>query len=166
MIREATPADRPRLRALQASLASPCPGLLDLAVGDTPGSGGPVALVAAPGDSPGGPTGDDPAGYVLAVPGTPPDGDDRPASGDAVSLAEVVVAPDRRREGHGTALVEAAAARFAGRDRLLLTVRADDDRALAFYRANGFRAVDELPGHYGENGSGDALVLARDLTGG
>lgn len=178
MIREAAPGDRPRLLALQAELASPWPDLLELAVGGDGAGDGPVALVACAGDpTDSGPAGlprGSPVGYLLAVPGGPADergtrrSDDDGTAGTAdpgsVYLAEVVVAPDHRREGHGRGLIEAAAARFAGYDQLRLTARADDEGALAFYRACGFRVVEELPGHYDEaGGTGDGLLLARDL---
>jgi ribosomal protein S18 acetylase RimI-like enzyme len=82
-VRPATPADRPRCRALQTLLPERTPTLLDASVA--------TLLVAGPRGAP--------AGYALAVGGT-----------DA-HLAELVVAPAARREGVGGALVDAVCAR-------------------------------------------------------
>jgi len=156
--REATPADLPRLRALQGHLAAPWPDLLDVAVDDTP-AGGPLALVAEAGRA--GPAdAGEPVGYALVVPDDPETDDGTADSARGVYIAELVVAPDHRREGHGSTLLDALAARFSGYDRLRLTTRADDERALAFYRATGFRVLDDLPDHYE---AGDGLLLGRDI---
>lgn len=175
MIREAVPGDLPRLLALQAELASAWPDLLELAVNGTPTDDGPLALVAYLENGTDELASVDPVGYVLAVPGVPGDsGEGALTAADGamragndpryVYLAEVVVAPNHRREGHGTALIEAAASRFADYDQLRLTARASDERALAFYQTNDFRVIDELPDHYDEGGDGDGLLLARDLA--
>lgn len=174
MIREATPGDFPRLLALQAELASAWPDLLELAVKGGPTDDGPLTLVAYLENGTDEPASVDPAGYVLAVPGVPGDSGGGALTADDgaiqegedpqyVYLAEVVVASEHRREGHGTALIEAAASRFADYDQLRLTARANDKRALAFYQSNDFRVIDELPDHYDEDEDGDGLLLARDL---
>lgn len=159
-IREATHADLPRLRALQAHLAAPWPDLLDVAVDDTP-AGGPLALVVETGRAGSADTGG-PVGYVLVVPDDPETDDSTADSTRGVYVAELVVAPDHRREGHGSTLLDALASRFPGYDRLRLTARADDERALAFYRANGFRVLEDLPDHYED---ADGLLLVRGLGG-
>lgn len=137
-IRPAIAADEPRLRAIQsAALAEPWPELLSAAIG-----GPPAVLVAET---------DRPVGYALVVPGE-----------DAAYLAEIAVAPPEQGRGHGSALLERVLARLAedGVARLRLTVRADDDRARAFYDGFDFRAVDRVPDHYEDC---DGLLLERNL---
>jgi GNAT superfamily N-acetyltransferase len=83
------------------------------------------------------------------------------AYGDEGFVRVLVVHPDRRREGHGRALMAAAAARLAaaGCDRWCLNVFAGNGPALALYAALGFArahakrtvlvpwsAVERLPG--------------------
>ena len=61
-------------------------------------------------------------------------------------LRDLYVAPDRRRQGVGRALVDAivADARAAGAARIGLLTEVGNDRALALYRSVGFEVVDEL----------------------
>lgn len=142
MIREATKSDRPQVRTLQrAELTSPAPELLDLAFESDAGT----VLVAEE---------ETPLGYALAVPG------DRTADPAVVYLAEIVVASDARREGHGSALLEAVAERVADYDELRLTARAADEGALEFYRENEFRILADRPDRYED---GDGVLLVRDL---
>jgi len=133
MIRPGRPADRARLRAIQAAtLAEPAPELL--AAGLEPGP--PALLVAADGDI---------AGYALALDG-----------GDTAYLAELAVAPDRQGEGVGTVLLEAVDDRVtAGRVRV--TVRAGDP-VRSFYESRGFERVERLPGFFGDR---DGVALVR-----
>jgi len=150
MIRAATVGDLPRLRALQlASLAEPWDGLLEPAI-----EGPPVVLVSTLRGRAGAATATDPAapvGYAVAVP-----------EGADAYLAELVVASGHRREGHGTALLDALADRLAaaGHERLTLTVHEADRRARAFYDSNAFGVRSLLPEHYED---GDALVLVRPV---
>lgn len=137
-MRAARPADLPRLRALQSHLSSPWPDLLELGVEGA----GPTVLVSTDDDRP--------VGYALALPG----------EDDVVHVVEVVVAPEHRREGRASALLDAVAARFGEREELRLTARADDERALAFYRESGFREVRRLPDHYDD---AEGILLARPL---
>lgn len=150
MIRDATQDDLPRLRALQeAALEEPWPQLLALAVRE----GGPCALVSATSDG-------TPVGYALAVAGGPDDPGSREGADQAVAyIAEIAVAPAHRREGRASALLEAVADRFADRDAVRLTARADDESALAFYRANGFEAVSTIADHYQDET--DGVLLGR-----
>jgi len=143
MIRAATPADGPRLRAIQAaSLPEPWPDLLEPAI-----EGPPVVLVADP------PSAAGPVGYAVAI----PDGE-----GATAYLAEIAVAPDHRGAGHGSRLVEALLDRLAadGFAAVRLTVRESDRRARGFYDRHGFTARSLLARHYE---SGDGLLLARPL---
>lgn len=132
-VREPSPEEYPRLRAIQAaSLPEPEPELLDPALA-------PATLVLVAGDPP--------VGYAVVVPGE-----------TEAYLAELAVAPDHRRQGHGTALVEAATDRLDA-TALTLAVRRDDERARSFYRERGFTVRRPLPDHF-EGGEG--LLLARD----
>jgi len=152
-VRAARDEDRTRLLTIQAA-AFPDPqrtllqnavraGLALVAVD------GPVAsgVVAAP----------DPVGYALFT-----------ADEASVYVAELAVAPGHRRRGHGGRLLAAVAARHPDRERLRLTTRADNEAARSFYASLGFRAVEELPGYYGDedaDGSApaDGVLLVRDL---
>lgn len=167
LTRRAVPADLPRLRALQACLDAPWPALLELAVGDGPADDAPFALVIEVGASdavgPAGPAASI-VGYALAIPGRRAVAETVPENEGGVYVAELGVAPGFRREGLGSALLDAVEAAFPGRDHLWLTARSDNERALAFYRANGFRVRDRIHGHY-EDGDGVVLVRGRDGSG-
>ncbi len=150
MIRPGRPGDLAGLGALQAeTLDSAVPALLELGARGA----GATLLVSTDGDRP--------VGYVLAVAGGGPTrgGEDRDAG--TATVVELAVAPDARREGRATALLAALADRLAV-DELRLTVRADDEAALAFYDAVGFDRTGRLPDHYGDgDGAVDGLRLAR-----
>lgn len=147
-------------------MESSCRELLELATNEAPPGDGPLVLVGErvrPGRST--PTGPaisaEPVGYVLAIPGDPVGGDSTDENTDGgVYVGELVVVPGYRRNGHGSALLDALATRFPRRGRLRLTARANDEGTLAFYRENGFRVVDVLAGHYEE---ADGLVLSREI---
>ncbi|MFB6159790.1 MAG: GNAT family N-acetyltransferase [Haloferacaceae archaeon] len=80
---------------------------------------------------------------------------DAPEGGEAAAhLAELVVAPDRRRRGHGGALLDALLARA---DRVTVRVAPDNEAALALYRSRGFERVGREPDAFAD---GPALVLA------
>lgn len=98
--------------------------------------------------------GDIPAGFVLA----------QAAGGDAEILT-LAVLPERRRAGHGSRLIAAAAAdgRRRGADRLLLEVASCNTAALAFYGRLGFVRIGMRRNYYGEGPMADsAFVLARN----
>jgi ribosomal-protein-alanine N-acetyltransferase len=88
---------------------------------------------------------------------------------DEAEILTLAVDPARRREGLGSALVEAAAglARQAGAEALFLEVAIDNTAAVALYESAGFSRAGFRPGYYRREGAGsvDALVLKRDLTG-
>ena len=158
-VRRGRPADRRRLFAIQSvALAEPWRDLLALAL-----DGAPLLLVADRDDGTG------PVGYALAVTGD----DSRESSETSTKgaghsgrptgyLVELAVAPGERGRGHGTALLDALVdhLRRAGVDRLRVTARAVDDRALSFYRDNGFERRERLPGRYE---SGDGVLLVREI---
>ncbi|MFD1585350.1 GNAT family N-acetyltransferase [Halorientalis brevis] len=158
MIRDATPQDRSRIRAIQlAALDEPWPELLDPAI-----EGPPIVLVttATPDSTADGSTtepgaarrpGDEPVGYAVAIP-----------EGDCAYLAEFAVAAGYRRSGRGSALMDALCRRLAdeGFEALRLTVKMGDEVARSFYDSQGFRVRSLLPHHYE---SGDGLQLVRSL---
>ncbi len=148
MIRSASSADRGRIGSLQQSLlSSPWPELLALAL-EQPADESPFCLVAVPAEHAG------PIGYALAIDG----GHDDDATGCYV--AEIAVEPAHRREGHATALLEAVTARTVATE-LSLSARADDDDAIAFYRANGFELVKRKPNEYDDGV--DGLLLKKRI---
>ncbi|MFB6178434.1 MAG: GNAT family N-acetyltransferase [Halorientalis sp.] len=153
MIRDARADDLARLRAIQvAALDEPWDGLLEPAI-----AGPPVVLVTTAGDQPGAndlaasSERNDPVGYAVAIP-----------EGSSAYLAEFAVAAGHRRSGRGSQLMSALCSRLAsdGFETLRLMVQLDDDRARAFYDAQGFRVRSLLPHHYDD---GDGLELVRSL---
>lgn len=181
MIRRAVSADGPHIRALQTELDSPCPDLLELALATTETELGPIVLVAYSRDAPASRTPRDahwertstdtgqyatrpPVAYVLFV----PDSIGRKSGwvgvgGGRIYVAEMVVAPNRRREGYGTTLLSAIVARTSGETQLSLVVRANDERARSFYKEAGFEVIDELPHYYAEGDTG--LLMGRRIRG-
>lgn len=158
-IRVATPADRPALAQLQSHLPEPAPDLLrvglaadDVLVSTVRGGFEPAGSGAdgaddafAKRDDAVPPVGT-PVGYLLAVRG-----------GADLHIAELVVAPARRREGRASALVDAAIEEADGRT--TLAVAADNGAARSLYREKGFQVFDRREGHFA---SGTALFLERD----
>lgn len=100
-------------------------------------------------------------GYVLVVPDNPEVADTPPDGPPCLYVAELVVAPGYRRDGRGSGLLDAVEDVYPDRYHIRLTARSDDERALAFYRANDFRVLDHLPGYY-EDGDGVVLVRGRN----
>lgn len=130
-VRTARPTDAGRIRSLQSHLRQPSPDLLEygLAVG--------TVLVSVDDDRV--------VGYLLPV-----DAPDRPG----VHLAELVVAPDRRREGRARGLLRAAVGDADGP--VTLQTHPENDAALALYDDVGFEVVERRPDEYPD---GDALFL-------
>jgi ribosomal-protein-alanine N-acetyltransferase len=97
--------------------------------------------------------GEAPAGFVLAR-----------AAADEAEILALVVTRAFRRQGIGRALLEAVAraARARGARRLFLEVSAENEPALALYRANSFVAVGRRKGYYARTGAPavDAFILA------
>ena len=156
MLREATPDDLPRLRAIQlAALDEPWADLLEPAI-----DGPPLVLVttAASGQAAssvagldGGQSRTEPVGYAIALP-----------EGNVAYLAEFAIAAGHRRSGRGTRLMAGLCARLAdaGFETVRLTVKQTDDQARSFYDAQGFRVRSLIPHHYED---GDGLELVRSL---
>lgn len=82
-------------------------------------------------------------------------------------LNMIAVDPNLRRAGVGSALIEhtIAAARDGGFERMSLHVWADNKRALAFYRAQGFRmqARADVPFHPALPHQGGSLLMVRRI---
>jgi ribosomal-protein-alanine N-acetyltransferase len=163
-IRRAVPADAAALRALQRHLAEPAPALLDAALA---GVGELFVLVAVV---------DAPVGYLLAVDGGPLaddggslggvvdsstlDGDgDRfgAGAGPTVHVAELVVAPRARRQGHASALLATLLGERPGAT-VTLTVAADNEAARSLYGRFGFAVERRLPDYFDD---GPGLLLVR-----
>lgn len=87
--------------------------------------------------------------------------------GGEAEILTLAVDPAQRRQGLGQALATAAmaAAEAAGAQAMFLEVAADNQAAIALYRAKGFTQVGLRPRYYPrENGAMDALVMRRDLN--
>lgn len=87
----------------------------------------------------------------------------RHAAGEA-ELLRLGVAPERRRQGTGEALLAAGLAQLArlGVTVCHLEVRVDNHAALALYRQHGFLPAGRRPGYY-RDGT-DALLLTCSLS--
>lgn len=135
-IRIARPTDAERIRALQSFLRQPSPDLLEygLAVG--------AVLVSVDDDRV--------VGYALPV-----DAPGRPGT----HLAEIVVAPDYRREGRARGLLRAVVDEATGP--VTLQTHPDNDAALDLYDELGFAVVERREDEYAD---GDALFLRLDDT--
>lgn len=138
-IRRAEPADAPALARLQSHLREPSPALLTGALEST-GCLAPATVLVSTADG-------EPAGYLLAVPG---DG--------TVYVAELSVAPARRREGRARALLSACVGE-AGDASVTVTVAPENEAARACYRDCGFERVRRLPEFFDD---GPALLYRRD----
>jgi ribosomal-protein-alanine N-acetyltransferase len=144
VIRHARPVDEPALTSLQSYLREPSPRLLRAALAsDTPSPVEALVSTSAGGDRDAADDiagerrdGDQPVGYLLAVPG---DG--------SVYVAELVVHPEARREGRATALLSACAAEA---DRLTVTVAPDNEPARSLYRRCGFEKTRRLPDFFAD----------------
>lgn len=188
MIRTAKPADRPVLFALQRLLPERAPSLLDHAIragdvlvstGDrfvstddrfdprtSTGVEGPLDDVRPDSDA----SGDaDAAGAPLDVRFVSGGGDEGvpvgyllPVSGAEVHVAELVVAPESRREGRATALLRVLFDSLAAGTPVTLAVDPDNRAALALYRSVGFAVTDRREGYFD---SGPALLCSRVVAG-
>ncbi|MFT4188858.1 MAG: ribosomal protein S18-alanine N-acetyltransferase [Aeromicrobium sp.] len=82
---------------------------------------------------------------------------------DTADLLRIAVDPSARRHGHARGLLAdlAQAAADEGAERLMLEVAADNDAALAFYRAAGLTPIHRRRRYY--PGGVDAIILTREL---
>lgn len=145
-VRRAVPADESPLRSLQTVLDEPAPSLLDAALSGVVGDVF-VAVVDAP------------VGYLLVVDG-PPSPLDIPLDVDieqSKHVAELVVAPSARRNGHASALLATLVSTYPATP-LTLTVAAENTAARSLYDQFGFQVVRRLPGFFAED---EGLLLAR-----
>ena len=155
MIRPARTDDAAAIAALQSRLDAPSPRLLAavgalgtclvaVVAGAEYGRAGSAAVPDATGD---------PVGYVLVI----GDGD--------THLAELVVHPDHRREGHGRALVNAVVADQAPGTRVTLAVAVDNNPARSLYESAGFEPIDRRPEFYEsvDDCPDEAVVYAYDV---
>jgi len=151
-VRAARPTDAGRIRELQSHLRQPNPDLLEyglavgavrvsVADGGTASSGSGSDSGSASDAGPGGRV----AGYLLPV--------DAP-NRSGVHLAELVVAPDCRREGRASELLRAVVREASGP--VTLQAHPNNEAALALYESLGFSVVDRRADAYDD---GDALVL-------
>ncbi|GAA0523433.1 ribosomal-protein-alanine N-acetyltransferase [Halorubrum aquaticum] len=147
-VRPIRPADADRVRTLQAHLREPSPDLLEYGIAVDSGfvsvADGRAADDAGGSTAGGGPV----VGYALPV--------DAPTR-SGCHLAELVVAPDFRREGRARGLLAAVVDDATGP--VTLQAHPGNDAALALYETCGFDVVDRRPGAYAD---GDALVLRRE----
>ncbi len=87
-------------------------------------------------------------------------------AGEEAEILTLAVAPDKRGQGLGRALLQAAIikAEELGAQTLFLEVGADNPAALALYAALGFAKVGMRKGYYASaSGGSDALVLRLPL---
>ena len=97
-----------------------------------------------------------PAGFALAF-----------HLGEECEILALGVLPSRRREGIGSALLDAICVEgsLRGARRIVLEVAVDNRAALSVYTARGFIQVGHRWNYYRQAGSrGDALVLRRALA--
>lgn len=143
-IRPATPADAPRLAALERECFSDpwsVAGLREALASD--GGAGWTAEVAGRVE-----------GYLLAR-----------VAADTAEVLTLAVAPAWRGRGIASLLLAGAlgALRARGASEAYLEVRRSNLVAQALYQAHGFRVAGIRPAYY-ERPTEDALVLRRDLT--
>jgi ribosomal-protein-alanine N-acetyltransferase len=83
---------------------------------------------------------------------------------DELEILNLAVAPEARRTGAGSQLLEAALrqARAAGIRRVFLEVRESNRAAVAFYSRHGFCPAGRRPGYYTQPVE-DALLLQLSL---
>lgn len=135
MIRNGRPADRPAIARLQRSLPEPAPELLQ------PVAGGELLVSTDKSDSV--------VGYLLWFPGDP------------VYAAEMVVAPDYRRQGRGRRLFRTLFDRLEAGTVVELRVAAGNEGAQQLYCELGFERVAVEPDAY-ESGVGYRLRVVVD----
>ena len=139
-IRRLTYADLPAVVAIERR-AFPAPWSLAMFVLELSKPGG-ICLVATEDD--------EIAGYVIC------------SRHDVVwHLMDIAVAPERRRAGIGSALVQALLDHLPGpHEQVTLEVRPSNDAAIRLYEGFGFKAAGVRRRYYQDNGE-DALIMWR-----
>jgi [ribosomal protein S18]-alanine N-acetyltransferase len=140
-IRRLTYADLPSVVAIERR-TFPAPWSLAMFVLELSKPAG-VCLVAADG-------GEEVAGYVIC------------SRHDTVwHLMDIAVAPERRRQGIGRALLQALVDRLPSPDeQVTLEVRPSNEAAIRLYEEFGFKAAGVRRRYYQDNGE-DALIMWR-----
>lgn len=82
-------------------------------------------------------------------------------AGDVADLLRIAVAPDARRAGIATSLVQAMFDDVRSANRVMLEVASSNTGAHAFYAARGFAEISRRRSYYA-NGD-DALILSAPL---
>jgi ribosomal-protein-alanine N-acetyltransferase len=82
---------------------------------------------------------------------------------DVWHLMNVAVAPERRRRGVATTLINELLARAGSDARYTLEVRTSNEAAIAMYERFGFRPAGTRPRYYHDNGE-DALIMWLEPT--
>jgi [ribosomal protein S18]-alanine N-acetyltransferase len=81
---------------------------------------------------------------------------------EAYHVMDIAVDPDHRREGIGSALIEAVVERAGADANYTLEVRVSNLGAIALYERYGFRGVGTRPRYYADNGE-DAIIMWRAI---
>ncbi len=82
---------------------------------------------------------------------------------DVWHLMNVAIAPERRRMGIATTLLEELLGRAGADARYTLEVRTSNDAAIAMYQRFGFRRAGTRPRYYHDNGE-DAVIMWLEPT--
>jgi [ribosomal protein S18]-alanine N-acetyltransferase len=81
---------------------------------------------------------------------------------EAYHVMTLAVAPEHRREGIASILLDAVIARAGEDASYTLEVRVSNTGAIALYERYGFRAVGTRPRYYADNGE-DAMIMWRAI---
>lgn len=81
---------------------------------------------------------------------------------EAFHIMSLAVDPDRHRQGHARALLDAVFERTGPDANFTLEVRVSNVAAIALYESYGFRGVGTRPRYYADNGE-DAMIMWRAL---
>ena len=81
---------------------------------------------------------------------------------EAYHVMTLAVAPEHRREGIASILLDAVIARAGEDANYTLEVRVSNTGAIALYERYGFRAVGTRPRYYADNGE-DAMIMWRAI---
>jgi ribosomal protein S18 acetylase RimI-like enzyme len=79
-------------------------------------------------------------------------------TGDDIEIRKIGVLPGYRRAGIAQYLLQHAAQAFAGAERILIDVAADNLAGIAFYRKSGFTEIARRRKYYADGS--DAVVMA------